>query len=203
MKKLKWLINMRPLHRNLAGGGVVLLAAILAGNFMIRPRVNQISGLKNDLNQLNSEVTVYRAKVKKLDELIEENKRLQGLLEQQKRQLPEQHEVEDLLKQITDAGARAGLIFKLWRPGQPVLDQSGLYQSLPVDVDVAGSYHQVGVFFENVAHLDRIVNISNINMSGGAKAVGDVLSTRFQAVAFASPPKVPEGTDAAPEKGKK
>jgi len=127
-------------------------------------------------------------------------------LAEQRRQLPEQHEVADLLEQVSDAGVRSGLVFRLWRPGPAVLHESGLYQSLPVQVEVGGAYHQLGVFFEKVAHLDRIVNIGHLNMAPDKR--DGALTTQFTATAFAalSPEQVQaiqEAKAAQDAKGKK
>lgn len=196
-----WLKNMPPLQRNLIGGALVLVVLALVVYFGYLPKADQVDKLQDELAQLNSEVTIYRAKVKKLDELLAENDRLQHQLAEQRRQLPEQNEVADLLKQVSDAGARSGLVFRLWRPGKPAANPSGLYLELPVEVEVSGSYHQVGVFFEKVAHLDRIVNISDVRMSPDT---GGGLVATFTATAFAAlPPDQAEAAEGGtqPKKG--
>jgi Tfp pilus assembly protein PilO len=181
---MNWLKNLPPLQRNLIGGFVVFLVLALTVYFIHVPKVRRIGALQTELAQLGSDVSIYQAKVKRLDELKVENERLQHLLAEQRRQLPEQHEVADLLEQVSDAGARSGLVFRLWRPGPAKPHESGLYQSLPVQVEVGGGYHQLGVFFEKVAHLDRIVNIGNLDMKPDKKGGG--LSTQFTATAFAA-----------------
>jgi type IV pilus assembly protein PilO len=193
---MKWLQNLKPLQRNLLVGGVVLMMAVLVANMVYLPKKEKIEQLTTDLAQLNSEVTIYSAKVKHLDRLLAENARLKAQLEEQRQQLPEQHEVADLLKQVTDLGAQSGLIFRLWRPGAAVPSSTGLYQELPVQVEVTGSYHQVGIFFEQVAGLNRIVNISDVKVARDTKG-GDGLLTIFTATAFAAPPKPVEEADAA------
>lgn len=181
---MNWLKNLPPLQRNLIGGFVVFLVLALTVYFVHVPKVQRIGALQTELAQLGSDVSIYQAKVKRLDELKVENERLQHLLAEQRRQLPEQHEVADLLEQVSDAGARSGLVFRLWRPGPAKPHESGLYQSLPVQVEVGGGYHQLGVFFEKVAHLDRIVNIGDLDMKPDKKSGG--LTTQFTATAFAA-----------------
>ena len=198
---LNWLKNLPALQRNLIGGALVAIALGLVVYFGYLPRAHEVDSLKADLAQINSEVSIYQAKVKKLDELLAENDRLQRQLVEQRRQLPEEHEVADLLKQVSDAGASAGLVFRLWRPSPPKINPSQLYQELPVEVEVAGGYHQVGVFFEKVARLDRIVNITDVQMApdntGG-------LVTKLTATAFAAlpPDYVPPDPKAAKPAGK-
>jgi len=185
--KMTWLLNLKPLQRNLLGCALVVMLAVLVVNMVYLPKQRQIGQLQVDLVQLNSEITIFSAKVKRLDALLRENAILKAQLEQQRQQLPEQHEVADLLKQVTDLGAQSGLIFRLWRPGASVPSSTGIYQELPVQVEVTGSYHQVGIFFEQVAGLNRIVNISDVQMSHDTK--GDGLLAVFTATAFAAPPK--------------
>lgn len=194
--------NLPPLHRNLIGGALVLLVLVAVIFGIIRPKQTQLSSLKKDIDGLNSEVTIYQEKVKRLDQLIAENKRLLELLEEQKRQLPEDHQIASLVKQVTDAGSRTGLTFKFWRPTQPVADPSGLYQRLPVQVEVSGGYHQLALFFEQVSYLTRIVNISDVNITP-IKAGSSVLTATFLATAFAAPEPPPAEEAAGQKAGKK
>ena len=94
---LNWLKNLPALQRNLIGGALVAIVLGLVVYFGYLPRSREVDSLKADLAQINSEVSIYQAKVKKLDELLAENDRLQRLLVEQRRQLPEEHEVADLL----------------------------------------------------------------------------------------------------------
>ncbi len=193
---MNWLKNLGAMPRNLLGLGLVVMLAVLMANMVFMPKQRQLSVTKADLAQVNAEVTIFQTKVKKLDQLLAENQRLKKLLNQQRQQLPEQQEVANLLKQVTDLGAQSGLIFKLWRPGAVAPAPSGLYQELPVQVEVTGGYHQVGIFFEQIAGLDRIVNISEVKIDRDPNGQG--LLAKFTATAFAAPPppEGAEGTDA-------
>ncbi|MFQ5781101.1 MAG: type 4a pilus biogenesis protein PilO, partial [Nitrospiria bacterium] len=64
---------------------------------------------------------------------------------------------------------------------------SGLYVEIPVNIEVAGGYHSLAVFFDKISKLSRIVNVSNIRMTS-PKAERDniVIQTSFSATAFAS-----------------
>ncbi|MBI5137659.1 MAG: type 4a pilus biogenesis protein PilO [Nitrospirae bacterium] len=196
---MNWLRKLSRGRRNALGAGVVLLVAVLVANLVYLPRQRQIGTLEADVAQINSELTIYQAKVRKLDTLLTENERLGRLLEEQRQQLPEEQEVANLLKQVTDLGTQAGLVFRLWRPGAAVPAESGMYQELPVQVEVTGSYHQVGLFFEQVAGLSRIVNISNVMISPDTGGGG--MLAKFTATAFAAPPH-PEGDGTADPKAK-
>jgi type IV pilus assembly protein PilO len=68
-----------------------------------------------------------------------------------------------------------------------VKDPSGLYIRIPVNIEVAGGYHSLALFFDRISQLSRIVNVSNIRMTS-PKTNKDkiIIQTSFSATAFAS-----------------
>ena len=78
--------------------------------------------------------------------------------------LPEDNEISGLLRQITAAGTQAGLEFVRFAP-QPAIGH-GFFTENPVDVEVEGSYHQVGTFISQLANLNRIINVRNMHLKG-------------------------------------
>lgn len=182
-----------------------LVIVIVAGTFVwfvFIPKSGEISNLNGEIATLNNDINIHRIKVKRLDELIKENRELKLQLAGLKEQLPPEAEVEILLKQVSELGGRTGLDFKLWKPSERKPNASGLYVEIPVNVEVAGGYHALGVFFDKISKLPRIINVSNIRM-GNSKAEQNKVSiqTSFSATAFAS---VEEGAaiQPPPQKGK-
>jgi type IV pilus assembly protein PilO len=167
----------------------ILLIVILAGGFfyfIYIPKNNQIVALKSQIANLSQEIKVNEARVQRLDALKQENALLQQQLAQQMEQLPPEAEVPALLKQVSELGTRIGLDFKLWKPAGQKPGPNGLYTEIPVDVEVAGGYHSVAMFFDRISKLRRIVNVVDIKMVN-AKIERNrvVIQTTFKAVAFA------------------
>ncbi|MGB3940405.1 MAG: type 4a pilus biogenesis protein PilO [Candidatus Manganitrophaceae bacterium] len=192
LEKLKNLTNTQKFV------SLVLVIVIVSGAFVwfvFIPKSGEISTLRGEIGSLNNDINIHRTKVKRLDELVKENKELQAQLAMLKEQLPPEAEVEILLKQVSELGGRTGLDFKLWKPAEKKQNPSGLYTEIPVNVEVAGGYHALGVFFDKISKLSRIINVSNIRM-GNAKPDQNklLIQTSFSATAFAST----EGTPAAP-----
>jgi len=100
---------------------------------------------------------------------------------------PPEAEVEIFLKQVSELGEKTGLSFKLWKPNDKKPHSSGLYTEVPVSVEVAGEYHALGLFFDKINKLPRIINWSNIKM-GSAKIdqTRMLIQTSFLATAFAA-----------------
>ncbi|NOZ09575.1 MAG: type 4a pilus biogenesis protein PilO [Gammaproteobacteria bacterium] len=79
------------------------------------------------------------------------------------RQLPNKTEIPELLIDITQAGLSRGLKFKLVKPGVKIY--SDFYATLPIDLNVMGTYHELGQFISDLAALPRIVSLGNIDIS--------------------------------------
>ncbi len=87
--------------------------------------------------------------------------------------LPKEKEIPALLTNISALGRGAGLDFLTFKP-QPDVPKD-FYSEIPVDIKVRGPYHNMGIFLGQVAKLDRIVTVSNINMGGPKKESGEML----------------------------
>lgn len=78
------------------------------------------------------------------------------------KQLPSKAEMDALLSDINHAGVGRGLQFEAFVPGQAVVKD--YYAELPIDIKVAGSYHDIGAFTGDIANLNRIVTLNNLNL---------------------------------------
>lgn len=153
------------------------------------PKQKEIKSLEAVITKLDGEIANAEVKVRKLDELKAENMRLKARLAQLKEQLPEEKEVSPLLKQISDLGIKSGLEILLWKPNARTPNTSGLYVEIPVNIEVIGGYHDLGVFFSHISRLQRIVNIADIDLRVGGsqgKKEGGVLNAKFTAITFAA-----------------
>jgi type IV pilus assembly protein PilO len=85
--------------------------------------------------------------------------------------LPDQKEIPGLLSSLSEAGKNSGLEFVLFEPVQPVNKE--FYAEIPVKMTVNGGFHNTASFFEKVARLPRIVNISDGSISTGKESKED------------------------------
>ena len=115
----------------------------------------EIRKLKKTLKE-NLEIT------KGIKDIEEELKKIENKLSQAQAQLPTEKEIPSLLAKISDLGSAVGLEFILFQP-RPELPKD-FYNEVPIDIRIKGNYHTVAQFFDMIAHLPRIVNISNIVM---------------------------------------
>ena len=178
------------------GGFIVILCGLFIYFFHI-PMTTQIKQLEKDIAGLQATITANDAKIQKLEELRAEVKALEERLQLLTEQLPPGSEVSGLLRQIQNLVSQSGLSLKLWRPDKRKTHSSGLYEEIPITIELNGGYHDVALFFDRVSKLTRIVNMLNLKMSGATlnKAGGVEIKTNCTAMTFAAVEKKP---DAAP-----
>jgi len=82
-------------------------------------------------------------------------------------QLPKDTEVPGLLEDITEKGVDSGLKFSsIALLGEQTAE---FYVELPIDINLAGTYHDLGAFASGVAGLPRIVTLHDFRiLPGGA-----------------------------------
>ncbi len=185
-----------------------LVIAFVVTLIAIIPKNKEIKVLDSKIQIQENEIAKSQAKAEKLTELITKNQRLRKRLNELKEQLPEEKEVSNLLKQVSDLGIASGLRILLWKPEQKRTHASGIVYEIPVKVELSGSYHNLGYFYSSLTRLSRIVNISDIKLTD-PKQVKDsaVLKATFTATTFSAIPEeelVQQQTEKQPDnKGKK
>jgi type IV pilus assembly protein PilO len=106
------------------------------------------------------------------------------------KKLPEKEEIPSLLTSISDSGQQVGLDFLLFEPKPERAKE--FYAEIPVAMSIMADYHNLAIFFDQVARLSRIVNIRDIRIGHTKSKDSNELSTRCTAVTYKfieTPPK--------------
>jgi type IV pilus assembly protein PilO len=164
--------------------GVVaaLIAALTFGNwyFLIDPAQTQIQQRQVQLRGLEDELIQKQSIANNLAQFKHEKEILERRLAQALTELPNEANIDDLIRSLSEIGTKSGLVINTIEP-QGEQKQS-FYASIPVVMSVTGNYHEIGVFLDAISKLARIVNVTNIKMSG-AKTVNEKLVVQANYVA--------------------
>jgi type IV pilus assembly protein PilO len=95
-------------------------------------------------------------------------------LQQALQELPNEREIPDLLKGISNLGKQVGLEVKSFQP-LPEKDLGDGTAEVPVALSVEGSYHEVAMFFDRLSKMNRIVSVRDIQMGAPREAGGKVI----------------------------
>jgi type IV pilus assembly protein PilO len=158
------------------------------------PKKTQIKGLEKDIAGIQVTIKANDDKIRKLDELRVEVKSLEQKLQLLTAQLPPETEVSGLLRQIQNLVSQSGLSLKLWRPDKRRAHPSGLYEEIPINMELTGGYHDVGMFFDRVSKLTRIVNMLNLKMGQATMSKTGNMEIKISctAMTFAAVEKKPD-----------
>jgi type IV pilus assembly protein PilO len=139
--------------------------------------------LTSEFSRLDQDLQAYEAR--KRDYMRFKNE-VAKLLEEQKellRILPKKAEIPTFLDSIYNQAEPLGLEIALFARKDEKPQE--LYVRIPVEIELAGSFHQIARFFNKVAALPRIVNIEDVQLSDpNATDSGVRLKAKFQAVTF-------------------
>ena len=124
-------------------GTIVVLCGLFI-YFVHIPMSTKIKQLDKDITALHATIRANDEKIKMLSELRAEVKVLEARLKILTEQLPPGSEVSGLLRQIQNLVSQSGLTMKLWRPDKRVPHSSGLYEEIPINVELKGGLPRCG-----------------------------------------------------------
>jgi len=180
-------------HRIAICAGTFLLLGGLFFYLIYMPKAGKIDELKKNYGDLEIKLTRARAASKHFDKYQSQYKEAQARFRLALQLLPDKKEIPSLLESISRSGRRSGLEFLLFKPEKEV--PKDFYAEIPVKIQVRGGYHNLAMFFDQVARLSRIVNISNIKIKGtkDSKKAGTCLEASCVATTFRFVGHAPEG----------
>lgn len=154
-----------------------MLLIIFAGFWflLISPEREKVRAKDSEYHKLKVDLDSKKQVAQDPEEFAAKLNRLRKHLEVMKTQLPDEKEIPSLLKTISSLGQGAGLSFQLFQPRSEIAKD--FYAEIPVQIQVAGGYHEVGEFFFRVGMLDRIVNIANVSMGKPKDSDGRMMMT--------------------------
>lgn len=161
-----------PHQRRLLYGGLVVLIILVYAFAVHLPRAQAIAEKKENIRTLEAERAKLQTFIAQREKVKEEIAEVEELFNQVKAQLPDQKEIPELLRQVSNLGRDSGLevLFFRQKPEVP----HDLYAEVPVEMGVRGGYHQIALFFDKVRHLDRIVNVAELNLKNPQMRNGQV-----------------------------
>ena len=175
-----------------------VIFGLIAGGFIYFsywPKFERINMLNTDLKKLEKKLEVAKRNAKDLKNFQAKMKEAETQFKMAMKKLPEKEEIPSLLASISSSGQQVGLEFLLFEPKPE--KKKEFYAEIPVAMSIKGDYHNMAMFFDQVARLSRIVNIQNIQMAGAKDKNSNDLNAKCMAVTY----KFIETT--APKKKKK
>jgi type IV pilus assembly protein PilO len=161
-----------PLPFRLGTIGVVFIAAtfLIAYFWAWKPIKPELDRVRGEEAKLLDTLESKARKAANLDAYKAQLAEMEQSFGAMLRKLPNKTEVPNLLTDISQQGAGAGLDQRLFQPGQQVIKD--FYAELPIKMRLTGSYHAIGNFVSGIASLPRIVTLHDVEITPASKERG-------------------------------
>lgn len=141
-----------------------VIIAILFVVLVYMPKTKEVKMLNADISKQENEIAKNRTKAAKLDILKIENDKLIKEFKELQEKLPEEEGVSTLIQQLSEMAVKADIDILTWKPEAKKAHPSGIVEEIPFSLTLAGTYHKLGSFFSSLTRLNRIVNVSDIQL---------------------------------------
>lgn len=131
--------------------------------FTYKASAAELKDLSGQYKKLSADLTKARQSVNSLPYLEKESELLHEKWDRAQRLLPNEQETASLLRAVTLLGDKSGVSFLMFKPLAPHPAQ--YYTEHPIEVKVDGGYHEVGTFLGELANMERIVTVSDLNVA--------------------------------------
>lgn len=145
---------------------LIAILAVVAGIYVYLffiPAQEELKASRTELDKLMRELNEGRMITRDLEKFKAQLEKLNAELNSALTQLPNEKEIPEILKNISRLGKESNLEFILFKPKNEEPQQ--FYAKVPIDLVVLGSYHNIGLFFDKIGKLPRIINVVDFNMT--------------------------------------
>jgi len=167
-------LNKLPWYSQVGLFVAIAFAGVAAFYYLYAmPLQDEQADQQRQIETLKIEIRKGNAVAGKLPQFKTQVADLQGRLEGLKAVLPEEKDFGDLLRNLQTLATQSNLTIRVFKPAKVVTRQ--MHAEWPIDVELEGTYHNLGMFFDRISRFSRVINIGDIHIK--AKDKPDVNAT--------------------------
>jgi type IV pilus assembly protein PilO len=172
---------LNPTKKIVAGVCGLVLLTLALSFFLLKPIWDKRVELQEDVVRGRERLAQIQRTLAQIDQFKRDLVQIDIKLKEVAAVLPESQEIPDLLKSISSIGQQNALEFLLFKP-DPEIPRDYITE-VPVSVHLKGNYHQMGIFFDQIRRLPRLINVHNLEMGAYDEKTAQ-LTARFQLVTY-------------------
>lgn len=157
-------LNEKPWYWAVITGiilGVVLF--FVMDHYVFQEIRRNIATIQTNISKLEREIEKGRAAKRDLPKLEEEIRNLELELDRLRRILPTRRETDTLLKKFKQLMETGHFQLVRFTP-QGFIDRDFFWE-WPLKVQLKGTYHELGMFFDKLSRFSRIINVSDLTIT--------------------------------------
>lgn len=156
LSKLSWKAQV--------GVFLAIAAAALGGFYWyyVQGAHEQLAVQQKKLDALQVDINKGLTTARQLGEFRQQVTELEARLDSLRAVLPEEKDVGELLRRLQTLATQSSLQIKSFKPAPIVTKQ--MHAEWPITLELDGTYHNLGEFFDRVGKFSRIINISSVTI---------------------------------------
>lgn len=150
-----------------------LLSALMAGaawQMVLGPAGATIATERARLATLQDDLARAQAVAARLPAAQREVRALEVALRETEAVIPEEKDPQDVLRNLHEMASEALLDIASFKPRAAIAKTQ--YTEWPIELGMEGSYHDLGRFFNQIAAMQRLMSVSDLQIKTKTKANG-------------------------------
>ncbi|HUF48245.1 MAG TPA: type 4a pilus biogenesis protein PilO [Vicinamibacterales bacterium] len=158
-------------------GLLCVLTVAGAWQVLIGPERVELESRRARLSAVEAEVAQAQAVAARLAVTTREVADLERALTETTAVLPDEKGPQDVLRHLHRLASDSAVSLASWKPGEIV--ERAQYSEWPIVLGFEGRYHDLGVFFDRVAAMPRLLSVSELSIraASGPGASGTISAT--------------------------
>ena len=128
--------------------------------YWVIPVTDEMSLAEEELAELRLEINEALQTASQLRQVEAEVEGLTGRLESLSAALPAGRDASALLRQVQTLAAQSNLSIRAFTP--QAVEQMELHSAWPIRLELNGTYHNLGLFFDRVSKFSQVIAISDV-----------------------------------------
>jgi Tfp pilus assembly protein PilO len=141
---------------------LVILLAVAFYMYHLKDQVKKHDALQGEIRKLELSVAKGTAVETRLKLFREELALLEERLVNLQSILPSEKETPTLLQSIQNMASSSNLLINKFAP-QPMVPRA-FYSDWPIQIELEGNYHGLGLFFEKISQATRVIDVGTISI---------------------------------------
>jgi type IV pilus assembly protein PilO len=177
LNKLPWKVQV----------GIFLTVAVAAvGGFYwyyVQGAQAAVTTQRQKLDAMKVEINKGKTTARQLPAFRQQVTELSARLDSLRAVLPEEKDVSDLMRRLQTLATQSNLTIRSFKPA-PIV-QKETHAEWPIELELDGTYHNLGLFFDRVSKFPRIVNVRNVRIKAkdkpqpGSTVVAQCVATTY------------------------
>jgi type IV pilus assembly protein PilO len=174
--------GLSSVQKALLFAATLLLMGVAFYFLKFESQLDTLKQLTSQITEQQKRLATVKAAVAKVQELEKELAHSEEDLARLLMLLPDQKEIPGLLENVSRLGSKVGLENILFQPQPEVMQE--FYATIPIRLDLLGTFNDLGVFLDNISKLDRILKVESLTLTRQKDKPGALLQVACNIVTY-------------------